>query len=197
MSDIESLRTSALASVEAAASTAELEELRIQLLGKKGAVTGLLKGLGALSSEERPAAGAQINQLKEVIGEALSERKVAIGSAEALARTQSSAIDVTLPGRAVRRGAMHPVSRVLRRIEGFFTSVGYEVVEGPEIEDDYHNFEALNILSTIQRVPCTTLLLSDSLLLRTHTSPVQVRTWSHVSPHPSDLPRQDLSSRSS
>ena len=105
MSDIESLRTSALASIEAAGSTAELEELRVQLLGKKGAVTGLLKGLGALSSQERPAAGAQINQLKEVIGEALSERKVAIGSAEALARTQSSAIDVTLPGRAVRRGA--------------------------------------------------------------------------------------------
>ena len=83
MSDIESLRTSALASVEAAASTAELEELRVQLLGKKGAVTGLLKGLGALSPEERPAAGAEINQLKEVIGEALSQRKDALGAAEA------------------------------------------------------------------------------------------------------------------
>ena len=183
MSDIELLRTNALASIEAAASTAELEELRVQLLGKKGAVTGLLKGLGALSSEERPAAGAQINQLKEVIGEALSERKVAIGSAEALARTQSSAIDVTLPGRAVRRGAMHPVSRVLRRIEGFFTSVGYEVVEGPEIEDDYHNFEALNIPQHHPaRAMHDTFYFSDSLLLRTHTSPVQVRTMESREP---------------
>ena len=177
MSDIESLRTSALASVEAATSTAELEELRVQLLGKKGAVTGLLKGLGALSPEERPAAGAEINQLKEVIGEALSQRKDALGSAEALARTKASAIDVTLPGRAVQRGAMHPVSRVLRRIEGFFTSVGYEVVEGPEIEDDYHNFEALNIPQHHPaRAMHDTFYFSDSLLLRTHTSPVQVRT---------------------
>ncbi len=183
MSDIESLRTSALASVEAAASTAELEELRVQLLGKKGAVTGLLKGLGALSPEERPAAGAEINQLKEVIGEALSQRKDALGAAEALARTKASAIDVTLPGRAVQRGAMHPVSRVLRRIEGFFTSVGYEVVEGPEIEDDYHNFEALNIPQHHPaRAMHDTFYFSDSLLLRTHTSPVQVRTMESREP---------------
>jgi phenylalanyl-tRNA synthetase alpha chain len=177
MSDLDTLRASALSSIEAAATTADIEQLRIQLLGKKGAVTELLKGLGKLSAEERPAAGAAINQLKEAIGEALNRQKEALSAAEAASRSKASAIDVTLPGRAVARGAMHPVSRVLRRIESFFTSVGYEVVEGPEIEDDYHNFEALNIPAHHPaRAMHDTFYFSDSLLLRTHTSPVQVRT---------------------
>ncbi|MEK9819966.1 MAG: phenylalanine--tRNA ligase subunit alpha, partial [Pseudomonadales bacterium] len=177
MSDLDTLRASALSSIEAAATTADIEQLRVQLLGKKGAVTELLKGLGKLSAEERPAAGAAINQLKEAIGDALNRQKEALSAAEAASRSKASAIDVTLPGRAVARGAMHPVSRVLRRIESFFTSVGYEVVEGPEIEDDYHNFEALNIPAHHPaRAMHDTFYFSDSLLLRTHTSPVQVRT---------------------
>ena len=183
MSDLDALRREALAAVASASELAEIEALRVQYLGKKGAITGQLKTLGQLPEADRPAAGALINQVKTEVEAAINARwQVQAAIAEA-AKVQASAIDVTLPGRGLQRGALHPVSLVLERIEQFFHSVGFESVVGPEIEDDYHNFEALNLPAHHPaRAMHDTFYLTDSVLLRTHTSPVQVRTMESREP---------------
>jgi len=176
MSDLEQIRSTALDAVVAASDVAVLEEVRVRYLGKKGELTGLLKGLGKLPPEERPAAGAEINKAKEALQDAIATRKADLDSAAIAGRLESEAIDVTLPGRNVEIGALHPVTQVLRRMESFFESVGYEVVQGPEIEDDYHNFEALNLPAHHPaRAMHDTFYFNPEILLRTHTSPVQVR----------------------
>ena len=183
MSDLDALRREALAAVASASELSEIEALRVQYLGKKGAITGQLKTLGQLSEADRPEAGARINQVKTEVDAALNARWQAQSAIAEAAKVQASAIDVTLPGRGLQRGALHPVTLVLERIEAFFHSVGFESVVGPEIEDDYHNFEALNLPAHHPaRAMHDTFYLTDSLLLRTHTSPVQVRTMASREP---------------
>jgi phenylalanyl-tRNA synthetase alpha chain len=183
MQSLEDIKAEAAAAIDAAADIASLEELRISYLGKKGALTGLLKGLGQLSAEERPKAGAEINAVKQVLNEQLNSRRDALQSEALSAQLATEAIDVTLPGRRAEAGALHPITRTIQRMETFFASMGFDVVEGPEIEDDYHNFEALNIPAHHPaRAMHDTFYVDDTHVLRTHTSGVQVRTMETQSP---------------
>lgn len=176
MDQLHSLKNDALAAIAQAQTLQELELLRVQVLGKKGTLTEQLKTLGGLSAEDRPAAGAAINQAKQEVLQALTERKDLLEAEEANRQLASQRIDVTLPGRRQSSGGLHPVTRTLERIENIFTSVGFSVVEGPEIEDDYHNFEALNIPAHHPaRAMHDTFYFDATSLLRTHTSTVQVR----------------------
>lgn len=154
-----------------------LDQLRVHYLGKKGELTSLLKSLGQLPPEQRPQAGEIINQAKQQVQDALNQRKQALDQALLHARLAAESVDVTLPGRASETGGLHPVTRTIQRIEDFFASIGFTVAEGPEIEDDYHNFEALNIPAHHPaRAMHDTFYFDASTVLRTHTSPVQVRT---------------------
>jgi len=183
MQSLEDIKAEAAAAIEAAADVAALEELRVSYLGKKGALTGLLKSLGQLSAEERPKAGAEINAVKQVLNEQLNARKESLQSEALSAQLAAEAIDVTLPGRRAEAGALHPITRTIQRMETFFASMGFDVVEGPEIEDDYHNFEALNIPAHHPaRAMHDTFYVDDRHVLRTHTSGVQVRTMETQSP---------------
>ena len=176
MSDIESLSTQALADIAAATAPDALEALRVGLLGKSGSITTQLKSLGALPGDQRKAAGEAINRARDAISEALSARKTALDDAALDARLAGESIDVTLPGRNAARGGVHPVSRTLERITEIFGRLGYELADGPEIEDDFHNFEALNFPPHHPaRAMHDTFYFGDGRLLRTHTSGVQVR----------------------
>jgi len=153
----------------------QLEQAKARFLGKEGALTGLLKGLGKISAPERPAAGARINQAKESLESALRERREAIQAKRLEARLAEEALDVTLPGRGLGVGGLHPVTRTLERIEDLFRSIGFEVATGPEIETDFFNFTALNIPENHPaRAMHDTFYVDGEHLLRTHTSPVQV-----------------------
>ena len=183
MQSLEDIKAEAAAAIDAAADIASLEELRVSYLGNKGALTGLLKGLGQLSAEERPKAGAEINAVKQVLNEQLNSRRDALQREALSAQLATEAIDVTLPGRRAEAGALHPITRTIQRMETFFASMGFDVVEGPEIEDDYHNFEALNIPAHHPaRAMHDTFYVDDTHVLRTHTSGVQVRTMETQSP---------------
>ena len=183
MSDLEDILSTALGAVASASDSSALDEVRVRYLGKKGELTSLLKGLGKLLPEARPSAGAEINSAKEALQEGILARKAVIYSAAIDAQLSSETIDVSLPGRNADIGALHPVTQVLRRMESFFIGVGYEVVEGPEIEDDYHNFEALNLpVHHPARAMHDTFYFNPELLLRTHTSPVQVRVMESSQP---------------
>ena len=176
MSEIESLSKQALADIAAAATPDALEALRVSLLGKSGSVTAQLKALGALPADQRKAAGEAINRARDAISAALSTRKVELDSAALDARLAVEGIDVTLPGRDPGRGGIHPISRTLERIADIFGRLGYELADGPEIEDDWHNFEALNFPPHHPaRAMHDTFYFGDGRLLRTHTSGVQVR----------------------
>lgn len=176
MSDLAAMQRTALDAVAAATDVMALDTVRVRYLGKKAELTGLLKRLGKLPAEERPAAGAEINTVKSALQQAISEKREALEQADLEARSNVDALDVTLPGRNAETGGLHPVTIVLQRIEHFFRGVGYDVVEGPEIEDDYHNFEALNLPEHHPaRAMHDTFYFNPNLLLRTHTSPVQVR----------------------
>ena len=183
MRSLDNIKAEASTAIDAATDVAALEELRVSYLGKKGALTGLLKSLGQLSAEERPKAGAEINAIKQVLTEQLNQRRDTL-HAEALATQLSSqAIDVTLPGRHAETGGLHPITRTIQRMETFFSSMGFDVVEGPEIEDDYHNFEALNIPAHHPaRAMHDTFYVYETRVLRTHTSGVQVRTMETQAP---------------
>ena len=183
MQSLEDIKAEAAAAIDAAADIASLEELRVSYLGKKGALTGLLKGLGQLSAEERPKAGVEINAVKQVLNEQLNSRRDTLQSEALSAQLATESIDVTLPGRRAEAGALHPITRTIQRMETFFASMGFDVVEGPEIEDDYHNFEALNIPAHHPaRAMHDTFYVDDTHVLRTHTSGVQVRTMETQSP---------------
>ena len=176
MSDIETLTRSALAEIEAATQLDTLEALRVALLGKSGSITGQLKQLGALAPEQRKLAGEAVNRAKEAVAHALSARKADLESAALAMRLASETIDVTLPGRGIAPGNLHPVSRTLERITDIFARLGYQLADGPEIEDDHHNFEALNFPPHHPaRAMHDTFYFPDGRLLRTHTSGVQVR----------------------
>jgi len=160
-----------------------LDQLRVHYLGKKGELTSLLKTLGSLPAEERPKAGEVINQAKQLVQEALNTRKAALEAAALNARLAAESIDISLPGRGHETGGLHPVTRTINRIEDFFSSIGFTVAEGPEVEDDYHNFEALNIPAHHPaRAMHDTFYFDAHTLLRTHTSPVQVREMENNQP---------------
>ncbi len=183
MPDLTSIHKTALEAIDAATDAASLDAVRVLYLGKKGELTSLLKALGKLSAEQRPAAGAEINKVKSTLQETISEKRDKLEQLEISARLNAEAIDVTLPGRNAGLGGLHPVTIVLQRIEHFFRGVGYDVVEGPEIEDDYHNFEALNLPAHHPaRAMHDTFYFNPRLLLRTHTSPVQVRVMEERKP---------------
>ncbi|MCW5580576.1 MAG: phenylalanine--tRNA ligase subunit alpha [Luteimonas sp.] len=181
MSDIEQISRQALADIAAAPSADALEALRVSLLGRNGSVTAQLKALGALPAEQRKAAGEAINRARDALGDALSARKAALEDAELDARLASETIDVTLPGRDGARGGLHPISRTMERMAAIFGRLGYELADGPEIEDDWHNFEALNFPPhhPARAMHDTFYFPADgrgvARLLRTHTSGVQVR----------------------
>lgn len=176
MSEIESLSRQALAEIAAAASPEALEALRVALLGKHGSITAQLKSLGALPADRRKAAGEAINRARDAIGAALSARKAELEDAALDARLAGETIDVTLPGRNAQCGGVHPISRSVERIADIFGRLGYELADGPEIEDDWHNFEALNFPPHHPaRAMHDTFYFDDGRLLRTHTSGVQIR----------------------
>lgn len=176
MDNVESLLAQARAEVSAAADLAALDAIRVRYLGKKGEITALLKQLGNLPDEQRRAQGQVINALKVTLTEVLDGRREVL-EADALGRQlQASAVDVTLPGRGQHPGGLHPVTLTLQRIEKIFAAAGFTVHEGPEVEDDFHNFTALNIPADHPaRAMHDTFYLPDGRLLRTHTSPVQIR----------------------
>ena len=181
--NLEDLEQTALAAVASAADERSLEALRVRFLGKKGEVTALLKSLGRLPQAERPAAGARINAAKGRLQDAIGERRQALEQQQLGRDLADEAVDITLPGRSRAAGSLHPITQTFRRIERIFTSAGYGVVSGPEIEDDYHNFEALNIPAHHPaRAMHDTLYLDNGMLLRTHTSPVQVRVMERSAP---------------
>jgi phenylalanyl-tRNA synthetase alpha chain len=176
MNNLQTLMEQALAAVAQADNAQALDQVRVHFLGKKGEITEQLKTLGTLPPEQRREAGAEINRVKDVVQDALKVRQAVLEQAELNAKLARESVDVTLPGRRNSVGGLHPVTRTLQRIESFFANMGFQVVEGPEIEDDYHNFEALNIPSHHPaRAMHDTFYFDASTLLRTHTSPVQVR----------------------
>lgn len=183
MDTLQVLTQSALEAIAQARDPKELEALRVQFLGKKGSLTEQLKTLGGLPADQRPAAGAAINQAKDTVNNALTERKEALDAAAAEKQLAAEMLDVTLPGRRQSTGGLHPVTRTIERIENIFTRAGFTVVEGPEMEDDYHNFEALNIPAHHPaRAMHDTFYFDATTLLRTHTSTVQVRTMETTKP---------------
>ncbi len=176
MSEIESLQTEALAAITDAATPDALEALRVSLLGKSGRLTAQLKSLGALPADERKSAGEAINRARDAITTALAERKTVLDAAALDARLANESIDITLPGRDAEVGTLHPVGRTLERIAEIFAGLGYAQAQGPEIEDDWHNFEALNFPPHHPaRAMHDTFYFPDGRLLRTHTSGVQIR----------------------
>ncbi len=177
MLDLDDTESHARADIAAAADLEALDRVRVRLLGKKGEITGLLKQLGGLPPEERPAAGQQINAVKRALTEAIGARREALESEALTTGLAAESLDVTLAGRGQVSGGRHPVIRALERIEAIFRNAGFEVREGPEIEDDFHNFTALNIPEDHPaRAMHDTFYFPGGKLLRTHTSPVQIRT---------------------
>ena len=177
MQAIDKIISDAQAAFEAAPTVAELEQAKARFLGKSGALTELLKGLGKLPPEEKPKAGAAINEAKVRVEGLLQARRDAILAAELEERLAAEAVDVTLPGRAQSRGGLHPISRAQERIERLFASMGFSVADGPEIENDFYNFTALRMFPDHpSRSMQDTFYIADSdKVLRTHTSPVQIR----------------------
>jgi phenylalanyl-tRNA synthetase alpha chain len=176
LADLTALTGEALAEVAASDTLAALEDVRVRWLGKKGHFTEQLKSLGALKAAERPAAGARINEAKDALLAALEGRRAALARADIDRALAAGRIDVTLPGRGEEPGGLHPITLARLRIEALFRRAGFEVASGPEIEDDFHNFGALNIPeSHPARDAHDTFYFADGRLLRTHTSPVQIR----------------------
>ena len=176
MSELEAQAHSAANEIEQADSIDALEAIRVRLLGKTGLITEQLKRLGALDPDARKAAGAEVNRIKQTLSDAIGVRRALLEKTALDARLASERIDVSLPGRGSRAGSLHPVARAAERIAGIFARMGYELADGPEIEDDWHNFEALNFPPHHPaRAMHDTFYFPDGRLLRTHTSPVQVR----------------------
>jgi len=180
---LDQLRSAALSAVAGSADLAALDRVRVDYLGKSGQLTARLKALGGLPPAERPTAGQAINEVKAVLQEAIEARKAELEQIALATRLAGERVDVSLPGRGQHSGAAHPITRALERIEQLFANAGFHVEEGPEVEDDYHNFEALNIPAHHPaRAMHDTFYFPDGRLLRTHTSPVQIRVMEHREP---------------
>lgn len=174
---LEALQKEALVQIEAACDLKKLQEVRVAYLGKKGPITEVLRGMGKLSPEERPLIGQKANEVREKIANAIDEKVKFLEQKEVERKLAEETIDVTLPGRPVVQGNRHPLSLVVEQVEDIFIGMGYQVAEGPEVEIDYYNFEALNIPKDHPaRDMQDSFYITDDLLLRTHTSPVQART---------------------
>ncbi|BED98904.1 phenylalanine--tRNA ligase alpha subunit [Aeromonas dhakensis] len=183
MQQLEEVVGQARAEIEGVSDIAALDEIRVKYLGKKGFFTEQMKGLGALSAEERPAAGAVINQAKQQVQDALNGRREALEVAVLNQKLAAETIDISLPGRRIENGGLHPVTRTIERIERLFGEMGFKVARGPEIEDGFHNFDALNISAHHPaRTDHDTFYFNPDLMLRTHTSGVQIRTMEHQQP---------------
>jgi phenylalanyl-tRNA synthetase alpha chain len=183
MSALETILSEALARIALASDAAALEQVRVDTMGKKGAVTELMKQLGGMDAEAKKRFGAEINQVKDALQSAISAKKAALDAAVLSAKLASETIDVTLPGRRASGGNLHPITRAMERMTAIFASMGFEMAEGPEIEDDYHNFEALNFPPHHPaRTMHDTFYFGDGRLLRTHTSPVQIRAMKERAP---------------
>ena len=183
MDDTESLLAEALQAITDSRDEESLDTLRINYLGKKGTFTTLLKSLGQLPPQDRPAAGESINIAKRKLQEALDFRKACLLEESLEEQLRSESIDVSLPGRRKSRGGLHPITTTIDRITEIFATAGYEIEIGPEVEDDYHNFEALNIPAHHPaRAMHDTFYVNDGHVLRTHTSPVQVRVMEDGEP---------------
>jgi len=180
---LEKLVNKADSAISGAADLKALDDLRVMYLGKKGEITQRMQTLGKLSPDERKEAGKLINDAKQAIQQALEARKAELQAAELNEKLASEAVDVTLPGRGQERGGLHPITRTLQRIEELFTQLGFEVAEGPEVESDFYNFEALNIPeSHPARAMHDTFYFDAHTVLRTHTSPVQIRVMKEQQP---------------
>ncbi|WP_156782211.1 phenylalanine--tRNA ligase subunit alpha [Acidihalobacter aeolianus] len=180
---MDALKHEALSRVGGAGDLGALDALRVEYLGKRGALTEQLKSLGRLPPEQRPEAGLAINAVKEAVAEAIAVRRGELESDALRARLQSERVDVTLPGRGQEVGGLHPLTRTIERIKSLFAQAGFVTEEGPEIEDDFHNFEALNIpRNHPARAMHDTFYFDDGRVLRTHTSPVQVRVMENQAP---------------
>ncbi len=174
---LEALRRDALAELKSLRAAKELEDFRVRLLGKKGTLTGLLRGMGALPAEERPRMGQLVNRLREELETAIAEKTRMLQQELQQMRLAAETVDVTMPGKKEKSGGLHPLSVVLNDIIDIFQSMGFDVVDGPEIETDYYNFQALNVPADHPaRDMQDTFYLSDNLLLRTQTSAAQART---------------------
>jgi phenylalanyl-tRNA synthetase alpha chain len=181
--DLEQLAARARQAVAACSSLAAIEDLKVELFGKKGSITAQLKSLGALAPDVRREAGARINAVRDEIAGLMSAREAELEREEMERKLAAGRIDVTQPGRGQQPGGLHPISRVRRRIEELFRNSGFSVEDGPEVEDDWHNFEALNIPANHPaRAMHDTFYFPDGRLLRTHTSPVQVRAMLREKP---------------
>jgi len=177
------LKEQALLEISTASDLKHLDQLRVDYLGKKGRLTEQLKMLGKLPAEERPKAGQIINDVKIAIQNALEERKKIFKDEQLKEIIEEGYVDVTLPGKGIGRAGLHPITLTMRRIETLFQQIGFEVVDGPEVEDDYHNFEALNIPEYHPaRAMHDTFYFGDGRLLRTHTSSVQIRVMQNDTP---------------
>lgn len=183
MQELETLVAEAQQAISDADKIDALEQVRVQYLGKKGVITAQLKQLGSLPPEERKSAGQTINVAKQSVAQAIDARRKVLQEAALLERLEKERVDVSLPGRKAVSGGLHPVTRTIRRIEAIFRQLGFDVAEGPEIEDDFHNFTALNIPEHHPaRAMHDTFYFDDTTLLRTHTSPVQVRVMEKQEP---------------
>ncbi|OGX68076.1 MAG: phenylalanine--tRNA ligase subunit alpha, partial [Paenibacillus sp. RIFOXYA1_FULL_44_5] len=174
---LEQLKVEALQQLAEVKHVKDLEELRVKYLGKKGALTEILRGMGALSAEERPVIGQVANDVRAVIEEQISQQQIQFQQEETAQRLRAEKLDVTLPGRPAAQGSIHPLSKVIQEIEDIFIGMGYSIAEGPEVETDYYNFEALNLPKEHPaRDMQDSFYITEELLMRTQTSPVQVRT---------------------
>jgi phenylalanyl-tRNA synthetase alpha chain len=181
--DLDERTATASAAIKVQISTTGLEDIRVEVLGKKGWLTQELKSLGKLPPEERRARGAKVNEARARLEREIEEKRAHLSAEQLTKSLASERVDVTLPGRKQAQGGLHPVTQALARIEQIFSRAGYDVVDGPEIEDDYHNFEALNLPEGHPaRAMHDTFYLDNGLLLRTHTSPVQVRVMQERKP---------------
>ena len=177
------IRAAALAAVETAKTAAEVEELRVRFLGKKGEVSAILKQLGSLSAEERPVIGQLANEIRADIEAAITNAKTALEKAAQAEKLKAESLDITMPGKQSDIGGLHPINVVLNDMINIFQSMGFDVVDGPEVETDYYNFEALNVPADHPaRDMQDTFYLSENLLLRTQTSAAQIRTMKDRKP---------------
>ncbi len=178
---LQSIKAAALTAINA--DSCDLEQIRIQYLGKKGELTQVLRGMGALSAEERPVVGQIANEVRAEIENAIKQKAEAQKNEELIRRLASEKIDVTMPSRALAQGKLHPLTQVQRTIEDIFIGMGFSIAEGPEVEYDYYNFQALNIPENHPaRDTQDTFYITDNILLRSQTSPVQVRTMEKQRP---------------
>lgn len=176
MQDVDELISRAQQEIDSSRAPAALENIRVKYLGKKGELTALLKQLGSLSADQRPAAGEAINRAKQVVQDAIHARREALDEDQLARELAAGALDVSLPGRGQKPGGLHPITRTQQRIEAIFAAAGFVVHTGPEIEDEEHNFTALNIPENHPaRAMHDTFYFPSGKLLRTHTSPVQIR----------------------